>query len=71
MECKTGADGMGRAFKRQEISFSLLDSQHAMMIAGIRRVNGKYNASRMYQGFANLNLSRKSARKSSNETFQN
>jgi hypothetical protein len=49
------------SFKRQEISFSLLDWQHAMMIAGIRRGNGKYNPSRMYQGFANL--SRKSARK--------
>ena len=59
------------SFKKSEISFSLLDWQHAMMIAGIRRGNGKYNPRRMYQGFANLNLSRKSARKPSNETFQN
>ena len=41
-------------FKHPEISFSLLDWQHAMMIAGIRRGNGKYNPSRMYQGFATL-----------------
>ena len=42
------------AFKRPEISFSISDWQHAMMVAGIRRGNGKYNHSRMYQGFATL-----------------
>jgi hypothetical protein len=41
-------------FKKSEISFSLLDWQHAMMIAGIRRGNGKYNPAKLYQGFANL-----------------
>jgi hypothetical protein len=46
------------AFKRPEISFSLLDWQHAMMIAGIRRGNGKYNPAKLYQGFAQLRRSK-------------
>jgi hypothetical protein len=45
-------------FKHPEISFSLLDWQHAMMIAGIRRGNGKYNPAKLYQGFAQLRRSK-------------
>jgi len=42
------------SFKRAEIDFTLRDWYHAMMIAGIRRGNGKYNPTKLYQGFANL-----------------
>lgn len=48
------------SFRRTEIDFTLRDWYHALMIAGIRRGNGKYNPRQMYQGLTNL--SRKSAR---------
>ena len=46
-------------FKKPEVSFSILDWYHALMIAGIRRGNGKYNPAKLYQGFATLKRSKK------------
>jgi len=52
------------------ISFDLTDWRLAMMLGGLKRGNGKYNPSRLYQGFSNLTLNRKPARKCINHESQ-
>jgi hypothetical protein len=49
--------------KKDVITFTPVDWALALLVAGSRRGNGKYNPSRLYQGFSNLTLNSKSARK--------